>query len=180
VTRRVPRPIRRFARRHQFATGFAVVFALLGLAALARLLLGARGSFVIEILLAGFLTAVLGLATRALVRGARDPRMSRTNRWILAGGGLVPGVFAILAGLQFAELLADAGLPFDRIDTVVIGYRAGSSGRLPSHPRIDTIGGSYDLPFLMARPAALSNGEHVLVVTHFERLVMDVLPPPRQ
>jgi hypothetical protein len=177
MTRGIPRRIRRFARRHQFASAFAMVFGLLGFAALARFLLGARGSFVIEILLSGFLTAVLALATRALVRGARDPRMSRSNRWILTGCAVVPAVFAILVGLQFGQLLADTSLPFDRIDTDVIGYRSGSGGRLPSHARIETTSGSFDLPFLVPRPAGLSTGEHVLVVTHFERLVMDVLPP---
>jgi hypothetical protein len=156
--------------------GFVTVFAVIGLAALARVAVGERASFIIEILLSGIMTTVTGFATGALVRSARDQRLNASNRRIVAAIAVVPGAFALFFGVQAAQLLADAILPFDRVDTIVLAYRSGSGGRLPSHAKVVTTSGTYDLPFLMPHPAGLSEGRHVLVVTHFNRLVVDVLP----
>ncbi len=169
------RAVRRLAGRHQLATGFLTVFVVVGVAALARFSVRERAAFIIEILLAAVMTAILGFFTGKLLWGARDPAMSTTNRRILAVVAAVPGAFALFFGIQCAQLIADAILPFDRVDTIVLGYRAGSGGRLPSHAKIDTASGTYDLPFLVPHPAGLSDGPHVLVVTHFDRLVLEVL-----
>lgn len=177
--RLTPRRTRRWTRRHPVLAGSALVLGAVSLAVAGDAAIGARASFLLETAIAVGLTLVLGAAARTLVRSSADPRLSRLNRRIVLVIAVLPAFGAAFAGLQAAELAADAVLPFDRIDTIVLEYRPGTGGRFPSHARIVTEAGTFDLPYLDPSPQGPIQGGHVVVVTHFERLVMAILPPGR-
>lgn len=89
---------------------------------------------------------------------------------------MLPVALLLIAAPRALGYAVDIVAPFDRVPVTIVGWEL--TGTRIAVERIHTSdGGSFDCPVLAPHPPGLSAGSHVLLVTHFSRLVLEVLPP---